>query len=270
MHIDNLYKAPDILECFALEKIHGTSANIRFKDGGVHFHSGGVSHESFKSLFNEESLNGEIGSRFTPENDVTFFGEAFGGKCQGMSDTYGKSLRFMVFDVKIDGLFLNADAASQLTRDIGLDFVPYERGPMNLDWLNSQRDAESKVATSPGKIREGVVVRPIREMTLNNDSRVIYKHKRPEFMETRTPREVDPEKMKILEDAMLIAEEWATPNRLEHVLQRVPFTSEKDIGAIIREMQADVERESSGEVVWSKSAASAIGKKTVSLLMDVK
>lgn len=266
MHINNLYKAPDFLECYALEKIHGTSAHIRFHNGLVHFFSGGVSHEQFKSLFDEEFLKNKFSEKFTQENDVTFFGEAFGGKCQGMSKTYGDKLRFLVFDVKTDGLWLRVDAAHQLTADFGLGFVPYVRGPMTLEFMDQQRDADSLVAIGPGMIREGVVIRPIREMQMNNGERVIYKHKRSEFMETRTPREVDPEKQKVLEEATAIAEEWVTPNRLEHVLQRVPFTSEKEIGNIIREMQDDIKREAEGEIVWSKQAASAIGKKTASLL----
>lgn len=35
MHIDNLYKNQDMLifrECYALEKIHGTSAHVSWKD----------------------------------------------------------------------------------------------------------------------------------------------------------------------------------------------------------------------------------------------
>ncbi len=270
MHIDNLYRAADFLEVFALEKVHGTSSSVRFKAGQIHFHSGGVSGESFKALFDETDLKTKFDQRFTPENDVTVFGEAFGGKCQGMSETYGKQLRFIAFDVQIDGLWLNVDVAHQICNDFGLEFVPYERGPNNLEWLNSQRDADSKVAVTTGKIREGVVIRPVREMRFNNGERVIFKHKRTEFMETKTPREVDPGKMKILEEANAIAEEWATPNRLEHVLQKTPFTSDKDIVSIIKAMQDNIEREASGEIAWSRSAASAIGKKTANMLREMR
>ncbi len=40
LHIENLYKNIDIMqfkECYAMEKIHGTSAHVRFKDGEVAF-----------------------------------------------------------------------------------------------------------------------------------------------------------------------------------------------------------------------------------------
>src|SRR3990167_11482310 len=48
MHIENLYKAQDILafkRCFALEKIHGTSAHVAWRDGSVVLSSGGEKAE---------------------------------------------------------------------------------------------------------------------------------------------------------------------------------------------------------------------------------
>ena len=50
MHIDNLYKAQEILafkECYALEKIHGTSAHIYWSGETLRLFAGGVSHEGF-------------------------------------------------------------------------------------------------------------------------------------------------------------------------------------------------------------------------------
>ena len=44
LHIDNLYKAQDILNfktCYALEKIHGTSAHLKWDNGELTFFSGG-------------------------------------------------------------------------------------------------------------------------------------------------------------------------------------------------------------------------------------
>ena len=50
-HIDNLYRAPEILECFALEKIHGTSAHVSILGvGAIQFSSGGAKHEAQRSL----------------------------------------------------------------------------------------------------------------------------------------------------------------------------------------------------------------------------
>ncbi len=92
LHIDNLYKNQDIIllfkKCYAMEKIHGTSANIRFwidtsALGTAHitFSSGGEKHERFKALFNEKLLKEkfkEIGV-----DSLTVYGEVYGGKQQG-------------------------------------------------------------------------------------------------------------------------------------------------------------------------------------------
>ena len=115
-------------------------------------------------------------------------------------------------------------------------------------------------------MKEGIVIKPIRECRNNRGERVICKHKRDEFKETKTPREVDPEKLKVLEDAEKIAEEWVVDMRLRHVLDKI--SAPLDIcltGEVIKAMVEDVKLESAGEVVWSRDVAKAIGKKTAQL-----
>ena len=181
LHIDNLYRIPELLECYALEKIHGTSANVHYKAGRVGFFSGGENHSNFVSLFDEPSLVSAFASKFIASDEVWVYGEAF----------------------RKDG------------------------------------------------------------------SRVIAKHKRPEFRETKTPREVDPARVAVMLEAEAIAEEYVTRMRLAHVLQKTPYASERDTGAVIRAMQDDVEREAGGDIVWSKDVAKAVGKATVALLQQM-
>jgi hypothetical protein len=267
LHIDNLYKAPELLQCYALEKIHGTSAHVAFRHGGICFFSGGEDHARFVSLFDQAALEAVRDAKgFTPDDAVVIYGEAFGGKQQGMSKTYGTALRFMAFDVEINGQWLDVLSAANLVAEFGLTFVPYERGPLSLEWLNTQRDRDSSVAVEPGKMREGVVIRPIREMARKDGSRVIVKHKRPEFRETATVREVDPAKVAIIAEANAVADEWVTPMRLSHVLQKTPFSDDRDTGKVIKAMQEDVRREADGEIVWSKDVEKAIGRATAKLL----
>jgi len=59
LHIDNLYKNTDILlfkECFALEKIHGTSARVSWKNNKINLFSSGENYKEFKEIFNLEEL----------------------------------------------------------------------------------------------------------------------------------------------------------------------------------------------------------------------
>lgn len=274
MHINNLYKDARIMnfkECFALEKVHGTSAHIAWnaETKEIRFFSGGEKHDKFVLLFDHAYLKTLFSQKF-PDKNITFFGEAYGGKQQGMSGTYGKELCFIVFDVKINDSWLNTPNAESIVIDFGLEFVPYEKCSTSIEELDKQRDLDSVVAVRRGikepKIREGVVLRPLEEMIDSRGNRVITKHKRHEFMETKTPRKVDFKKLKLLEEARAIAEEWVTPMRLSHVLDKLGNPKEIEaIRDVIKAMHEDVYREGEGEVVDNKDSRVAIAKETVKL-----
>jgi len=264
LHIDNLYKNQDILlfkECYALEKIHGTSAHIAHREGRLRFFAGGSKHESFVELFDQDALL----ARWQGIEAVVY-GEAYGGKLQGMSDTYGPAMKFVAFDVQIGGLWLSVPQAEEFCREAGLEFVHYNRISTHLTDIDGERDADSVQAVrngmGTGHVREGVVLRPLIELTKNNGDRVICKHKRDEFRETKTPRKVDPEKLKVLEDAKAIAEEWVTPMRIAHVIDKFPNPSMEMMPGIMEAMFHDVQREGEGEIVWTAEVKKAIGKAT--------
>lgn len=273
MHIENLYRpeAQAILlfkHVYALEKIHGTSAHIAWKDSAITYFSGGEKHESFKTLFNEPQL---IESFMAMGNsEMVVFGEAYGGKCQGMSKTYGKQLKFIVFDVKVGETWLSVDNALNVATKLGLEFVEFKLVSTEIEILNAERDADSTQAVrngcGGGHIREGVVLRPPVEMTLSNGKRVMAKHKRAEFSERKTIPEVDPAQLEIMTKADDIASEWVTDMRLAHVLDHLGNpSSHKDIPTVIAAMIEDVTREASGEILDNKHVRKAIGARAVKL-----
>jgi hypothetical protein len=270
MHLVNLYKNQDIMlfkESFALEKIDGTSAHISHKPNGLKFFSGGVSHSLFIDLFNQEELAEKLRGL-----DVIIYGEAYGGKCQGMSATYGKELRFVAFDVKINDMWLNVPQADEFCKECGLEFVDYAKIPTTIEAIDEQRDRDSVQAVrngmGEGKKREGIVLRPLIEVTGNNGERIMSKHKNDEFMETKTPRKVDPEQLKVLEDAQAVAEEWVTPMRVAHVLDKIDDSSMENMKNIIDAMKEDVKREGEGEIIWSTAVEKSIGKATALAVKD--
>jgi len=275
-HISNLYRpeGQTILlfkRCYCLEKIHGTNTKVVFNPANdeIKFHSGGETHEKFVSLFNQEQLLkgfNELGVPF--DKTVTIFSECYGGKQQGMSYTYGKDTKVIAYDVQIGDKWLNVPAAEDVAKKLGIEFVHYVETSTDLAELDARRDAPSIQAKRNGiiedKLREGVVIRPLVEMTLNNGERVACKHKGDSFQETATSRPVvDPTKMKMLEDSIAIANEWVTPMRLEHVLDKIPNHSMEKMRDIISAMVEDVFREGSGEIVESEAVKKSIGKKTV-------
>jgi len=274
LHIDNLYKNQTIMmfrECYALEKIHGTSAHVawKFETKQVRLFSGGEDNRKFAALFDVNALKAKFEQVF-PDQDVTIYGEAYGGKQQGMSHTYGKELKFIVFDVKVGIVWLNVPNAEDVAKQFGMEFVAYRKVETNLAFLDEVMEEPSVQAKRNGikedKQREGVVLRPLVEMKTNNGARVIAKYKPEKFGETKTKREVSPEQLKVLEDAKEIAEEWVTNMRLEHVLQKFPAdVGMEDMGNIIKAMIEDVYREGKDELVEGKPVEKAIGKVTVSL-----
>lgn len=271
MHIDNLYKTQDILlfkECYATEKIHGTSAHIRWKDGQIHFFSGGENYENFKKLFDVEKLT--KGFEAIGHDCVTIYGEAYGGKCQGMKDTYGDKLKFIAFEVQIGDSWLNVPDADAVASSLEIEFVYYKKILTDLIAIDAERDADSMQAVRNGigfgKKREGIVLRPLIELRKNNGARIICKHKREDFQETKTARKVtDPAKLEVLKEAQAIAEEWVTEMRLTHVLDQFPNASIENTPDVIKVMIEDVLREAAGEIVDSKDARKAIGSRTAQM-----
>ena len=274
MHIENLYKNQDILlfkECYALEKIHGTSAHISWHptDRTIKYFSGGEIHEKFVALFDNDVLYDLLVVDF-PNIDIIVYGEAYGGKQQGMSHTYGKDLKFIVFDVKVGDSFVDVPNAHQIAEKLGLDFVYYTKIPTDMKYIDAERDNPSVQAVRNGvgedKVREGVVLRPLMELTKNNGVRVICKHKGEKFGERKSQPKVDTNGLEILSDARKVADEWVTAMRLEHVLDKHPdLTDMEHTSKVIEAVQEDIKREGEGEIEWSKEVAKQIGHNVVIL-----
>jgi len=292
LHIPNLYKTQDILlfkECYAMEKIHGTSAHIswaqhQYEDrlSSLTFFSGGEKHENFIKLFDEEKLRNKF--KELGLINCTIFGEAYGGKCQGMSGTYGKELKFVAFDVKIGDNWLDVPRAAEICEQLGIEFVHYDKVATNLEILDELASGPSIQAIRNGvtfklnldgeyedeKLREGIVLRPLIEVKKNNGERIIAKHKNAAFAErVNQPKlvKLSQDKLEVLADAEKIANEWVTLMRLKHVLNTFEETSIgiEDTKEVIKRMIEDVTREAKGEIIDSKVVRILIGKKTATL-----
>lgn len=275
MHIENLYRAEgqDILlfkRCYAMEKIDGTSAHLSWKDGQLKFFAGGSSHAVFCALFDAEALSRKLTE--SAQGEVVVFGEAYGGKLQGKRVVYGPNLKFIAFEVKIGDLWLSVPQAAAFVASLGLEFVHYVEISTDLAEIDAQRDAPSVQAERNGcgvHPREGVILRPLIELRKNNGQRIIAKHKTLVERETASPRsvgEVDPAKRAALENAEAVAREYVVAKRLQHVLGGLPqATGLEQARDVINAMCEDVQREASGEIVWDKDVARAVGRLTMDL-----
>jgi hypothetical protein len=272
LHIDNLYKNQDILlfkECYALEKIHGTSANVKWTGNAVTLFAGGADHVSFEKLFDRDALTA-VFAECLGNQPITVYGEAYGGKIQGMSKTYGEELKFVIFEVRDSNGWWCVPGAEDMCKRMGLEYVYYRRIPTTLEEIDGERDAPSVQAVRNGivgepKMREGIVLRPLIEVTKNNGERIIAKHKRAEFAETKTPRSVDPAQRMEYENAQAFAREWVTPMRLIHILDAFPGANIEQTGEVIRAVFNDVVREAGEEFMNTKDNRKAVGAEAARL-----
>lgn len=281
LKIPNLYNSPEILEVlgkvYCLEKIHGTSAHIKMVRGSseVIFFSGGSKMSNFMSLFDTKSLLERFAEMDCDE--LTIYGEAYGGKVQSMKDVYGENLRFVAFDVAIGGKFVSGVPTQQeIVESFGLEFVHYTLGPSTKEFVNQEREKFSEQAKRNGlgsdKVGEGIIIRPLIELTLNNGSRFIFKHKRDDFRETKSVRKLEGQEKVIWEDAEKVAEEFVVPMRVEHVLDKliatrlIPETyTMSHVPLFIHAMVEDIKCEERGTIKWSKNVTKAISKKAAIL-----
>ena len=284
LHIKNLFSNNTILlfkEAFALEKLHGTSTNLSYDPSlpegqQLRFFCGGAKYEEFVKLFNQEDLLDKI--KTIGYGAFTCYGEGYGGKMQRMSATYGPSLKFCAFDIKTANRWLEVPRAEAYVQNLGLEFVHYNKVPATVEALNAERDAPSVQAIRNGcgndKIREGIVCRPLVEFSYDGaeTSRIICKHKRAEFRETKSVRTVESEeKRRVMEEVALVVDEWCVPTRLQHVLDKmgeagtIGIERTKDV---IANMTEDILREAEGEVVESKPLMKEIGNRTVKLFKE--
>ncbi len=279
-HIDNLYKnLTEMLmfkQVFALEKVHGTSAHVAFKDGTVGYFSGGCKHDSFVELFDNEAMYAAFMA--LGYDDVVVYGEACGGKIQKMSHLYGDSIRFIAFDVKVGDTWLNVPNAADVVGKLGLEFVPYVQVDNSLEQLDGLRDAPSALAQrwgTEGGIREGIVIRTLVEITNSKGQRVMSKHKGAAFSE-HTPKEVDPDKAKLRTTAEEVAHKWVNDMRLAHVMDAMDADymlvnkmdkswAIEDTKGVIQRMIADIRREGEGEEEFDKLVMKHVGSRTAHL-----
>jgi hypothetical protein len=270
MHIPNLYASKEILQfkrAYAMEKVDGTSAHItsNIKESDIHLSPGGAPTENFRKIFDVPALTAKLKAMNV---DIVIYGEAYGGKMQGMSKVYGPDLKFVVFDVMINELFLPVPKAEKVAHDLGLEFVHYREVSTDLAELDAERDADSVQAVrngmGSGHHREGVVLRPLIEVRMNNEERIMAKHKREEQRETKTPRKVGADPL-VLATAQAISDEYVTETRLTHVLDKLPGAGVTDTTKVIAAMIEDVTRESAGEAEITRDAVKAISRATAQM-----
>lgn len=181
--IENLRNYPDVFFSDEIvvvtEKIHGTSARIGMIDGEVMVGSFELRRDTSSRYWYPATLPPvkqtieKLGAQY---RQVIFYGEVYGPKVQKLGyGLKGQQLGFRIFDILIDGRFLDHEQLVDVCDHYGLDRVPVLGvGRFNMDTIKYL--AVGPTTLGSAHIREGVVVRPLCERTDPRIGRVILKY----------------------------------------------------------------------------------------------
>jgi len=193
--IENLRNFPDVItageEVVVSEKIHGTNARIGWVEGTLLAGSHGLQRkrpepeamatntywfpatlEPVGSLLDEIRQRGPV---------AILYGEIYGSRVQSLH--YGKrdGLGFAVFDILVGEHYLDYDDFAALCERHGVATVPIlERGPFSLAHVAEL--SRGKTTLPDQHIREGVVVRPVKERFDPQVGRAILKYLSDDYL----------------------------------------------------------------------------------------
>jgi len=175
--IENIRKWRDVFlaneEVVITEKIHGENCRVVWKDGQLHVGS----HRRWKKRETggrwwQAVLAAGIEERLSAYPDLVLFGESHGYTGGFPYGTQGPALR--VFDILLGQRYVDYHELESYSKSLDLTLVPtLYRGPYSWDIV--ERLAEGSSTLDPSHIREGVVIRPVKESYHYSLGRVILK-----------------------------------------------------------------------------------------------
>ena len=194
--IENINNFPTVFDLneivYLAEKLHGTNARVGMIDGelmaGSHKrarkHLPGEEHKSFYwypyTIPGVKEFLAEWGEQ---HKQVILFGETF-GRVQSMKYGLPNDISFMAFDIYCDGNYLDADDFVDACNVYGIPMVPrlaFCGHNFSLAEVK-QLSAGQSLIEGADHIREGVVIRPVKERRHPKIGRVILKSINPDYL----------------------------------------------------------------------------------------
>ena len=179
---------------------------------------------------------------------VAVFGELCGGRYNGVSQgpviqkgvDYAPHNEFFVFDLMLDGAFIDFRSAIKTLRAFGFTPAPILFTGSLQECLDYDHEYVTKVPgmlgleTLEDNITEGNIIRPTNCYYLNSGARVILKRKNSKFSEkSSVPRETIPI---VLPDHLQLVvnnfTEYLNENRLNSVISKIGEVTNKDFGKL--------------------------------------
>jgi RNA ligase (TIGR02306 family) len=181
-------------EVIATEKIHGTNAKTGFvwvDEEGAHIYMVG-SHDERKILRSDddpkqslyqypltEKMKGALKALVDhyKAQAVVIYGEVY-GKVQDLRYGLGKGFAYRAFDISVDGDYLSYDEFFNWCEKFGIETAPLlYRGPFDPEKMKELSEGDTVLMDENPHMREGIVIKPVKERTHLELGRVILKLK---------------------------------------------------------------------------------------------
>lgn len=186
--LEAIRRWPDILvegeEVQLSEKIHGANARYVWHQDRLWVGSHtGIKRRDVNNLWWKAAIQAGLDDILKKAPGIAFYGEVYGA-VQNLKygHTQGGKVSLAFFDALeiTSGKYLDLDDFEKLASDLGLKVVPkLYRGPWN---LGLSEMAEGKTLIGGDHVREGFVVRPVRERFDERISRVILKRHGEDYL----------------------------------------------------------------------------------------
>lgn len=184
----------------AYEKADGTNASVHWNGYDLSFHDradraqlpeevlemlrakfdDGRTEQVFEQLFPVRRFIGVDGSQIASDvvTEATIYGEAIGPKIQKVGKLYGPETRFLVFDIKVNGTYLDHDSDfyRRIVEALCLEEVP-RLADMTIDEAKSFVKSKPRSHICVNAPMEGVVLQPKARLYEADGRRVIVKIK---------------------------------------------------------------------------------------------
>lgn len=168
----------------ATEKVDGTNIRVYIEDGKIRL--AGRTDDSQLPMSLVENIQSHFSDKedilrecFKEGNEGCLYGEGYGPKIQKVGALYREDPGFVLFDININGWWLERSAVESLAAQLGLDVVPIVSEGTLTDLIEEVR---AGVVSHWGDFEaEGYVMRPKVELKTRAGRRIITKLKCKDF-----------------------------------------------------------------------------------------
>lgn len=122
--------------------------------------------------------------QFPDAKKVVLFGEGYGPKIQACGGRYRKDISFILFDVCIDGCWLQKNSVAEVANGLDIEHTTFNHAPMTtqevVDFVKSK--PKSYMSDDPTLVMEGVIARSYPLMLFRHSKTpIMFKLKCKEF-----------------------------------------------------------------------------------------